>query len=104
MSISLVYSVLLMFYAYKSEKTPAYAKRIILGALAYVLSPIDAIPDLTPILGFTDDLSVIMMGLVSVACHITATEKAKAKEKLTYFFKNYQESDLAEVESKLIKD
>jgi len=101
MSLSLIYSVLLMFYAYKSEDTPSYAKRIILGALAYVLSPIDSIPDLTPFIGFTDDFGIIMFGLVSIACHITDDIKLKAKEKLAHFFKDYRESDLEEVESRL---
>ncbi len=97
----LVYSVLLMMYAYQSEKTPAWAKRIILGSLAYLLSPLDSIPDLTPIFGFTDDLGVISFGLVSIACYIDADVRSKAREKIYKLFKSVDENELQTVDSKL---
>ncbi|MCB0641234.1 MAG: DUF1232 domain-containing protein, partial [Phaeodactylibacter sp.] len=63
-----VYTALLLFYAFKRKDTPAWAKNIILGTLGYFLAPIDAIPDLTPILGYTDDIGVLSFGLVTIAC------------------------------------
>ena len=51
LGIKLIYSVLLMFYAYQSEHTPPWAKRIITGAIAYLLLPLDGLPDLTPFIG-----------------------------------------------------
>lgn len=76
--VQLTYAALLLLYAFRSDQTPPWAKRIILGALAYMLSPIDSIPDLTPVLGFTDDLGVISFGLVSVACYIDRGIREKA--------------------------
>ena len=90
-----------MYYAYKSEKTPAWAKRIILGSFAYLLSPLDSIPDLTPIFGFTDDLGVISFGLVSIACYIDTEVRENAKTKLMSFFKNVSVADLEHVDAML---
>ena len=36
-----------------------YRKSIVVGALIYFISPIDAIPDLSPLVGYLDDLGVI---------------------------------------------
>jgi uncharacterized membrane protein YkvA (DUF1232 family) len=97
----LIYSVLLMVYAYQSERTPVWARRIILGALAYLLSPIDSIPDLTPFIGFTDDLGIISFGLVSIACYINNDVREKAKAKLFSLIKDVDEKDLQAVDAKL---
>jgi hypothetical protein len=42
-----------------SRKRQAWAKNIILGTLGYLLAPFDAIPDLSPIIGYTDDIGVL---------------------------------------------
>ncbi len=97
----LIYSVLLMVYAYQSERTPVWARRIILGALAYLLSPIDSIPDLTPFIGFTDDLGIISFGLVSIACYINNDVREKAKAKLFSLIKDVDEKELQAVDAKL---
>lgn len=101
MGVRLIYSVLLMVYAYQSERTPVWARRIILGAMAYLLSPIDSIPDLTPFIGFTDDLGIISFGLVSIACYINNDVREKAKAKLFSLIKNVDEKDLQAVDAKL---
>jgi uncharacterized membrane protein YkvA (DUF1232 family) len=43
--------------------TPRAARWLIGGALAYLLSPVDLIPDWIPVLGYLDDL-VIVPGLI----------------------------------------
>ncbi|MCU0337358.1 MAG: DUF1232 domain-containing protein, partial [Sediminibacterium sp.] len=100
-SVQLVYSVLLMLYAYQSENTPPWAKRIILGAFAYLLAPIDSIPDLTPFLGLTDDLGVISFGLVTIACYINDEVRAKVRLKLSSIIKEPDPKLLDAVDSKL---
>lgn len=48
-------------YRYMRDKNvPWYRKSIIVGALIYFITPIDLIPDFIPILGYLDDLGVIM--------------------------------------------
>jgi uncharacterized membrane protein YkvA (DUF1232 family) len=38
-----------------------WAKTVIIGALGYLICPIDAIPDIIPGVGFTDDLAVMTL-------------------------------------------
>lgn len=99
--IKAVYSALLLFYAYRRADTPKWAKNIILGVLGYLLSPIDAIPDLSPILGYTDDLGVLGFGLVTIAAYINQEVRDSARKKLHDWFGAYNESELKEVDDKL---
>ena len=101
MGTRLVYSVLLMVYAYKSEKTPTWARRIIQGSLAYLLSPIDSLPDITPVFGFTDDLGVISFGLVAIACYIDDDVRAKARARFYSLFSSVDTDELDAVDSRL---
>ncbi len=96
-----VYSALLLFYAYRRKETPAWAKNIVLGTLGYLLTPFDALPDLTPIIGYTDDLGVLSFGLVTIAGYINDEVRANARKQMGRWFRHYDEQDLAEVDSKL---
>jgi uncharacterized membrane protein YkvA (DUF1232 family) len=49
---------------------------------------LDFIPDLTPIIGYTDDLSMLGLGIATVAIYINDTVKAQAKSKIKQWFKN----------------
>ncbi len=44
----------------RDTSVPWYRKSIVVGALIYFISPIDTIPDLVPLVGYLDDLGVIM--------------------------------------------
>ena len=47
-------------YRYMRDRyVPWYRKSIVIGALIYFISPIDAVPDLAPLVGYLDDLGVI---------------------------------------------
>lgn len=95
-----VYAILLLFYAYKDGEVPSWAKKIIIGSIAYFLSPIDSIPDLTPFIGMTDDLGVISFGLVAISCYINDDVRTKAFHKLNALYKNkIDEEMVAEVDS-----
>ena len=96
-----VYTVLLLFYAFKRSDTPGWAKNIIIGAIGYFLSPIDTIPDLTPFLGLTDDFGVLSFGLVAIACYINDEVRYNAKQKLATFFNELDEQMIAEVDQSL---
>ena len=53
------------------------------AALGYFVLPLDALPDVMPLLGFTDDAAVIAAALAAVAGSITPQHREKAKEMLT---------------------
>ncbi len=95
------YSALLLYYSLIKRETPVYAKNIIIGVLGYLLAPFDAIPDLTPILGFTDDIGVLSFGLVTLACYINDDVRIQARKKLKAWFGEFNLEDLAEVDAKL---
>ncbi|ADU91601.1 YkvA family protein [Taylorella equigenitalis] len=82
---------LTLYYALRSPKTPKWAKRVIYGALAYLFLPIDAIPDLLPGVGFTDDLSVVAGALVTIAAYITPEIKQKARDSMFKWFPKYKD-------------
>jgi len=96
-----VYSALLLFYSFTRKETPVWAKNIILGVLGYFISPIDALPDLTPIIGYTDDIGVLSFGLVAVACYINDEVRVKARKKLKEWFGEYDLQSLSEIDSQL---
>ena len=57
----LVYAALILYYTLQSDKVSKKDKAIIIGALGYMISPLDVIPDAIPIVGLTDDLAVWFM-------------------------------------------
>jgi len=75
-----------LFYAFREDSTPLWAKTTILGALGYFISPLDAIPDLIPAVGYADDLGVLALAITTVAAHITDKVKSQTTEKLRDFF------------------
>jgi len=94
-----LYILLLLFFAYNEEGTPTWAKKIVLGSFAYFLSPIDAIPDLTPLIGMTDDLSVLSFGLITIACYINDDIRVKARLKLVHILKSEPVDIIEEIDS-----
>jgi len=101
MGQQVVYSVLLMVYAFRRKDAPGWAKRIIIGALGYVLTPIDAVPDLTPLIGYTDDLGVLSFGLVAIASYINLDVRIEARRGVKSLFGEIDLDSLHEIDSKL---
>lgn len=99
--ISVVYAGLILFYTLQKTTTPGWAKGTIIATLGYFISPIDAIPDLTPVAGYADDFGAIILALAAVAMFIDEDSKKKARKKLKDWFGNYDESQLSEVDNKI---
>lgn len=81
-----IIQALKLYYAAKDPDTPAWAKTTIYGALGYFISPIDAIPDFTPVLGYTDDLGVLAAAIGIVAVHIKDEHAEQARQTLKRWF------------------
>ncbi len=60
-----------MYYCMVDRNTPIWAKAAIASALAYLLMPMDAIPDALVGIGFTDDASAIAIALKQVTGSMT---------------------------------
>lgn len=76
----LLLSALKLFHAWKHPATPRWAKAVIVGALGYLILPLDLIPDAIPALGLTDDLGVLLGALGTLASLISpdVTRRAEA--------------------------
>lgn len=53
-----------LWLAARDPHTPWYAKGMAAAVAAYALSPIDLIPDFIPILGYLDDLVIVLLGVI----------------------------------------
>ena len=56
---SLKHKILTLFYAFKDDRTPLYAKITALSSIIYLISPADIIPDIIPFAGYIDDIVVV---------------------------------------------
>ena len=63
------------------------AKALIVGALGYLILPVDMVPDFIPALGFTDDLSALMVTLRTLNKYLTPEINHKAKEQTNNILK-----------------
>lgn len=68
----------LMWLAFRDPITPLWIKLAMAGVLAYLISPIDVVPDLLVILGITDDLVVITLAMWILGKFIPQEVKDKA--------------------------
>lgn len=91
----LVYVALLLYYLMQSDKVSLKDKAIIIGALGYLISPLDAVPDAIPIAGLSDDLGVLLYALSKVWSSVDDDMKKQAREKLSKWFDD-DEMEVAE--------
>jgi uncharacterized membrane protein YkvA (DUF1232 family) len=56
--------IFILYFAYRDERVPWYAKVFTACVVAYAFSPIDLIPDFIPILGYLDDVIIIPLGIM----------------------------------------
>jgi uncharacterized membrane protein YkvA (DUF1232 family) len=93
--MKVVYPALLLQYLMKSDDVPLKAKLILSAALGYFILPIDFIPDFAPLLGFTDDLGVLLLILRQMAVYITPEIRDQARAHLRKWF---GETDTAQLD------
>ena len=82
----LVYAALILYYTLQSDKVSTKEKAVIVGALGYMISPLDVVPDAIPIAGLTDDLAVLLYVLKRVWVDVDPEVKERAKSKLAKWF------------------
>ncbi len=100
--IKVVYAALLLYYVMSDTKVGLKTKISIAAALGYFILPTDAIFDLTPLIGYTDDLGVLIFMLTQVASNITAEVRENARKKLSEWFGEIDTNELQELEKHII--
>lgn len=96
-----IYAVLLLYYAMIDSKVSLKTKLFITAALGYFILPTDAIFDLTPIIGFSDDLGVLLFALKQISSAITTEVKENARNKIAEWFSEIDEKELIALEEKI---
>lgn len=74
--------LLAAYYAAFDRQTPLQVKAALLGALAYFVLPVDAMPDILPMLGYTDDALVLVTAIRLVSGHIRDEHREAARDAL----------------------
>lgn len=92
----LVYIALVLYYTLQSDKVSIKDKAIIVGALGYLVSPLDVIPDAIPIVGLGDDLAVLLYVIGKIG-DVSEEIKEKAKTKLTKWFDEDEMEEINEL-------
>ena len=90
----LVYAALILYYTLQSDKVSKSDKAIIIGALGYMISPLDVIPDAIPIAGLADDLAVLLFVLKKVWTGIDPEIVEQARKKLSKWFDDEEISEI----------
>jgi len=55
----------LAFRLLRDERVPTAVKLVIPATLLYLISPIDLVPDLIPVVGQVDDVMILLLGVVA---------------------------------------
>jgi uncharacterized membrane protein YkvA (DUF1232 family) len=75
--------LLAAYFCAFDRNTPRRVQVALIGALAYFVLPFDFIPDMLPLVGFTDDAAVLATAIKLVAVHITPQHREAARRVLT---------------------
>ncbi len=74
--------LLAAYYCAFDRVTPRHVQATLLGALAYFILPFDVVPDMLPLLGFTDDAAVLAAAIRALSSHIRPEHREAAREVL----------------------
>lgn len=96
--MKVVYPALLLHYLMKSDDVSLKTKLIICAALGYFILPVDFVPDFAPLIGFTDDLGVLLLILRQLASNITPEIRQNARKHLHKWFNETDEPALDRLE------
>lgn len=84
--LGVLYKALQLYYVLQRPEVPQSTKMIIYGALGYLISPLDLIPDITPMIGYTDDAMAIALALAQVSGYVDENVNNNAKQMIDKLF------------------
>lgn len=82
-----IYLALLLYYLMVDGKVPFKTKSIIMGALGYFILPFDLVPDIIPVVGFGEDLGILIAVFLEVQSYLSFEMRDKARNKVREIFK-----------------
>lgn len=78
--------LLILYYSLQSDSVPKKIKAIIIGALGYFIFPLDLIPDMIPVAGYSDDALIVAFCLAYVRAIAPKEAYEKTDEKIDEWF------------------
>jgi uncharacterized membrane protein YkvA (DUF1232 family) len=69
-----------LYFVMTASETPLWAKAAAVGALGYLILPVDLVPDWLPGVGWTDDIAVMLGTLRTLSSYNTPAIQQKARE------------------------
>ncbi|NJR14179.1 MAG: DUF1232 domain-containing protein [Phyllobacteriaceae bacterium] len=70
------------YYCATDRNTPTGARATLFAALAYFVAPFDLVPDMLALIGFGDDMAVLLAVLAVLKTNITPSHYAQARAAL----------------------
>ena len=90
----LIWHALILQACAVSKTIPISAAYVCIGALGYFIFPCDAIPDTIPVIGFTDDLGIILAAFASIKEHITSEIYESAHSSMKHYFNDFKKGNV----------
>ena len=72
-----------LYLAARHPDTPRYVKLLLASAVVYFISPIDLMPDLTPVFGYIDDLAVVPLIFMLAMSLVPAPLRDECRQRAT---------------------
>ncbi len=79
---NLLRKVYTLYEVLKAPDTPLWVKAGIIAVLGYFICPIDVIPDVLPVVGYSDDLAVIAGELAAIASYVTPQIEERVEDRM----------------------
>jgi uncharacterized membrane protein YkvA (DUF1232 family) len=76
--------LLAAYYCAFDYQTPLQVKAALMAALAYFVLPFDLVPDVMPLLGFTDDAAILATAMRMVAAHMRPAHREAARRAIAH--------------------
>lgn len=92
--LNLINEALKLWYVTDNPNLPGKTKATIIGALGYLISPLDLVPDVLPVVGYTDDAGAVALAIAMAQAFIDQKVKDKAKAKIDEIFGAGSSEDL----------
>lgn len=80
--ISFIEDVIALYNYLKDDSVKWYRKLIVVSALLYFIAPVDTIPDLAPLVGYLDDLGVIVAAIKYIGSEIKPYYRYQPSKKI----------------------
>jgi uncharacterized membrane protein YkvA (DUF1232 family) len=81
-SLPFIEEVVAAYYAMLDPRTPIKPRLVLIGALAYFVTPFDIVPDILLGPGFVDDASILLAALAAVRSSVRDEHREAARRAL----------------------